>query len=213
MRFPLLLACATVLATGIATAGAAERCATTSGSVWIEGQWENSGGQYQWRPGYWQTSTTTVCTTPPQTWIDGHWAQGANSMVWVEGHYEQAPTVYATAPAPCPPPQTTVVYTPPPQVVYVQRPCPPQTTIVLSTGYGGYNSYNNCNNYGYGYGYQRPCPPPVTYCPPQRPVCAPARPQVSGGVCLPLPSIGFPTVQVGHHRLPVPIPVPIFGRR
>jgi len=208
MRFPLLLACATILATGIASAGAAERCATTSGSVWIEGQWENSGGQYAWRPGYWQTSTTTVCATPPPMWVEGRWAQGANGWVWVEGHYEQAPPVYAAAPAPCPPP-TTVVYTPPPQVVYAQRPCPPQTTVVVSSGYGGYNSY------GYGsYGYQRPCPPPVTYCPPPRPVCVPVvRPPVHVGVCLPRPSIGFPTVKVGHHKLPIPIPVPIFRHR
>jgi WXXGXW repeat (2 copies) len=199
MRFPLLLACATLIATAIATAGAAD------GSVWVEGRWENSGGQYQWRQGYWQTTTTVYTNAPSQppatTWVEGRWAQGANGWVWVEGHYEQAPTPIATGPT-CPPPQ--------PQVVVVERQRP---TVVIGAGYNsGY--YNN------GYGYQRPCPqpvycpPPVVHCPPPVVHCPP-RPVVyapPARVCLPAPALAFPTVRVGNHRLPLP-PIPVFRHR
>jgi hypothetical protein len=202
MRPVLLLACSTLLAVG--SASAAERCAPTgSNSVWIEGRWQQCGGQYTWQPGYWQTTTTTVCTTPPPQWVEGRWAQGANGMVWVEGHYEQAPTVCTTPPPVVytPPPQ--VVYTPPPQVVYVpQRPAV-QTTVVIGGGYYGNNGY--CAPV-------RPvCPPPVYHrpvCPPPVVVCPP-RPVTSIGVCLPKPSIGFPTIN-GHK---IPIPVPVFRKR
>jgi hypothetical protein len=60
-----------------------------------------------------------------------------------------------------------------------------------------------------------PARPVVTYCPPARPVvthCPPVRPGVTVGVSLPRPSIAFPSVQVGNHRLPLP-PVPVFKRR
>lgn len=205
MRLPLLLICASLLATGIVSAGAAE------GSIWIEGRWENCDGQYQWRQGYWQTTTTTTVQTsaPAQRWVEGHWAQGANNnWGWVEGHYEQFPAV-VSAPA-YPPPQ--------PQVVVVQQPRP-TTTVVVGGGYG----------YGYGY-HHRPvvhcpppvvhCPPPVVHCPPRRPVycpppvthCPPVRSGGSVHVSLPRPSLVFPTVKVGGHRLPLP-PIPVFKHR
>lgn len=216
MRLMPLFACATLLAAAVGSTAAAERCASPgAGSVWIEGNWQQSGSQYSWCPGYWQTSTTTVyatqAPTPSPAWVEGRWAQGTNGWVWVEGHYEEAPTYAPQQVVYTPPPQ--VVYAPPP-VVYVQpRPCP-QTTVVVSSGYGGYNGYNG----GYGNGYYRPacpppvtyCPPPVAYCPPPVAYCPPARPHVTVGVALPLPSIGFPSINVGNHRLPVPIPVPIF---
>lgn len=209
MRPALLLACTALFATAIGTASAAERCATTgTSSVWVEGRWQQCGGQYTWQPGYWQTTTTTVCTTPPPQWVEGRWAQGANGMVWVEGHYEQAPTVCTTTP-PCPPQQ--VVYTPPPTVIYEQPRPAVQTTVVI----GGYSSgyYNN------GYCHQRPvcaqpvyqrpvCQPVVTVCPPPVAVCPP-RPVTSVGVSLPLPGIGFPTIN-GHK---IPLPVPVFRHR
>jgi hypothetical protein len=200
MRPALLLACTALIATAVGTASAAERCAPVgSNSVWIEGRWQQCNGQYTWQPGYWQTTTTTVCTTPAPQWVEGHWAQGANGVVWVEGHYEQAPTVCATTPQ--------VVYTPPPQqVVYVPPPRPVQTTVVIGGGYYG-NSYHHGGH----------CPPPVysapvhhhPVCPPPVAVCPPARPSVSVGVHLPKPSIGFPTVN-GHK---VPIPVPVFRNK
>ena len=43
---------------------AADRCATNETQVWIEGSWVSYNGVYSWRPGYWQTTQTTVCTTP-----------------------------------------------------------------------------------------------------------------------------------------------------
>lgn len=205
MRFPLLLACAALLASAIATAGAAD--------VWVEGRWENCNGQYQWRAGYWQTATTTttvVQAPPAQVWVEGRWAQGANGWVWVEGHYENAPC----------PPQPVVVQQPvivqqpcPPPVVVVERPCPPPVVVSANIGYG------------YGYGYGRPmCTTPVyrqpapVYCPPRRPVycpppvthCPPTRSSVS--VRLPAPTLAFPTVKVGSHRLPLP-PIPVFKHR
>lgn len=223
MRFPLFLACASLLAVAMATAGAAE------GSIWVEGRWENTGGQYQWRQGYWQTTTTTVYANAPApaapatTWVEGRWAQGANGWVWVEGHYEQAPQApVATGPT-YPPPQQQ-----PQQVVVVEQPRP-ATTVVVGAGYGyvGYNNGYSSVGYGYNNGY---CAPrPVTYCPPARPVvycpprpvvhCPPARPVVHCPppavycppvrVQLPRPSIAF--VEVGKHKLPVPVPV--FRRR
>jgi hypothetical protein len=127
MRFLTLVACAALTFTAL-DMSAVERCSpNTGGSVWIEGSWQQCGGQHTWRPGYWQATqtTTTVYTTPSTTWIEGHWAQGANGSVWVEGHYQQAPAICTTG--------TTVVYNPPPQVVYVQpRPCP-QTTMAGTT--------------------------------------------------------------------------------
>lgn len=214
MRLPLLLICAAVLASAIATAGAAE------GSIWIEGRWENTGGQYQWRQGYWQTTTTTTTVTnaPAQRWVEGHWAQGANGMVWIEGHYEQAPVpVVVSAP------------TPPPQIVVVQEPRP-APTVVIGASYGYNTGYGYNSGYGYhaGYGYNhRPvCPPvrPVVHCPPPRPVvhCPPPAVHHHGHrgssragvrVSLPRPSIAFPTIEVGRHRLPVPVPVPVFRHR
>jgi hypothetical protein len=205
MRQALLLACTALLATTIGTASAAERCVpVSSNSVWIEGSWQQCNGQYTWKPGYWQTSTTTVCATPPQNWVEGHWAQGANGMVWVEGHYEQAPTVCATTPQ--------VVYAPPQQqVVYVPPPRPAvQTTVVIGGGNCGYSGYYNSGYHNSGYynsGYNQ-CPTPVY----RRPACQqtvvvkpPSRPVQSVNVSLPKPSIGFPTVN--GHKIPLPIPV------
>lgn len=206
MRLPLLLICASLIATGIVSAGAAE------GSVWIEGRWENTNGQYQWRQGYWQTTTTTVqATAPAQRWVEGHWAQGANSnWVWVEGHYETLPP-----PPPIVAQQPVVVQQPPQQVVVVERHSPPPVVVSANIGYG------------YGYGYRQPvcttpvyCPPPVVHCPPRRPVycpppvthCPPVRSGGSVHVSLPRPSLVFPTVKVGSHRLPLP-PIPVFTRR
>ena len=184
MRFLALIACVAFTSTAI-DASAAERCypGTSSGSVWVEGSWQSCGGQYSWRPGYWQTTqtTTTVYATPSTSWEEGHWAQGANGSVWIEGHYQQAPAVCTT--------DTTVVYNPPPQVVYVQpRPCP-QTTVVVNSGYYG----------GYYGGYQRP-------------VCRPVSPHVTVGVAVPLPVPRLPHLSIGHVNH-VPLPVPVFHRR
>jgi hypothetical protein len=183
MRFLALVACVALTFTAL-DMSAVERCSpNTGGSVWIEGSWQQCGGQHTWRPGYWQATqtTTTVYTTPSTTWIEGHWAQGANGSVWVEGHYQQAPAICTTG--------TTVVYNPPPQVVYVQpRPCP-QTTVVVNGGYYG----------GYYGGYQRP-------------VCRPVSPHVTVGVAVPLPVPRLPRLSIGHVNH-IPIPVPVFHRR
>ncbi len=230
MRLLPLFACVVLLAATMGVVTTAERGASPGpGSVWVEGSWEQAGGEYSWRPGYWQTAT--VSSAPTQTWVEGRWAQGANGWVWVEGHYETPPAVVVSNPPQqvvyTPPPQ--VVYTPPPEVVYVQR---PQTTVVVNAGFG----YGN-------YGYHRPACPPVTYCPPvvyhrpvtycppvvhHRPVtycppvvhhrppvtyCPPVRPHVTVGVALPRPSIGFHNVSIGHHKLPIPVPVPNFRNR
>lgn len=191
MRLLTLIACFALSST-IGGVSAAERCFPGSGggSVWIEGSWQQCGGQYSWRPGYWQTAqtttTTTVYTTPSTTWEEGHWAQGANGSVWVEGHYEASPAVYNTG-------TTTVVYsTPPPQVIYEQpRPCP-QTIVVVNGGYGhGHNGY-------YG-GYQRP-------------VCNTVAPRVTVGVAVPLPVPPLPRITIGHVNH-IPFPVPVIRRR
>lgn len=209
MRLPLLLICAAVLASAITSAGAAE------GSIWIEGRWENTGGQYQWRQGYWQTSTTTTTVTnaPAQRWVEGHWAQGANGMVWIEGHYQAVPApVVVSAP------------TPPPQVVVVQEPRPAPTVVIgASYGYNSGYGYNNGYHAGYGYHHRPACPParPVVHCPPPRPVvhCPPPRPVVHhhghnhhghhgssrGGVRVSLPRPSIDIVKVGGIKLPVPV--------
>ena len=202
MRFPLLLASAAVFACASLTASAAE------GSIWVEGRWENTGGQYQWRQGYWQTTTvhtTTTTSAPAQQWVDGHWAQGANGMVWVEGHYQAVPAPIVVS-APTPPP-----------VVVVEEPRP-QTTVVIGAGYGYDSGYGYNSGYGYhsGYSYHRPVCPPV-YCPPVRPVvhCPPVRPVVHAHVHVPplrvqLPRPSIAMVKVGGK---IKLPVPVFERR
>ena len=151
---PLLtpIAAIALCLTSTTTISAADHYVSNGSNVWVEGSWVSCNNSYTWRPGYWQTVQTTVCTTPPPQWVEGQWAQGANGWVWVEGHYQASPTICTTTPS-CPPP-VVIVQQPPPQVVYTQ-PCRPQTTVVIgssvSYGYGHHHGYNN--GYGYYNGY------------------------------------------------------------
>ena len=104
--------------------------------AWVPGQWVQTGNQYTWQAGHWQTSTAIVASSGQQVWLAGRWEQNpSGGWTWIEGHYETPPPL-AQAPAQ-PAPQPVVqqqpvvvqqpVYVSQPQPVYVAQ---PQTVYV-----------------------------------------------------------------------------------
>jgi len=50
--------------------------------IWVEGEWEERGGRYVYKPGYW--------VVPPHRharWAPGHWRHFHGGWGWVPGHW------------------------------------------------------------------------------------------------------------------------------
>ena len=50
--------------------------------IWVEGEWEERGGRYVYKPGYW--------VVPPHRharWTPGHWRHFRGGWGWVPGHW------------------------------------------------------------------------------------------------------------------------------
>ena len=94
--------------------------ASNGSSVWVPGTWENQGGQWVWREGYWRTASAPVpapvyhtaepvevvyAEAPPPApmvevqpvaphahavWIPGHWRWHHRRHVWIGGRWDVA---------------------------------------------------------------------------------------------------------------------------
>ncbi|MBA3829175.1 MAG: YXWGXW repeat-containing protein [Taibaiella sp.] len=50
--------------------------------VWVEEEWENRGGRYEWAGGHW--------VAPPREgarFVPGHWRRRPGGEVWIPGHW------------------------------------------------------------------------------------------------------------------------------
>ncbi|MBA3938161.1 MAG: hypothetical protein H0X38_11910 [Planctomycetes bacterium] len=148
---PLLLVLALIAAlpAGANAQSSDGMTSTQTTQAWMPGQWVQSGNQYTWQAGHWQTSTTTTAVAGQPVWLAGRWEQNpSGGWTWIEGHYETPPPLLAQGPAQ-PPPQPVVQQQPVvvqqqpvvvQQPVYVQQPQPiyvsqPQTVYVQQPVY------------------------------------------------------------------------------
>lgn len=56
-----------------------ERFEARSGYVWVRGNWQWNGNQYDWQAGHWEREKAG------HAWSDGRWDQQNGGWVWVEG--------------------------------------------------------------------------------------------------------------------------------
>jgi len=50
--------------------------------VWVEEEWVERGGRYEWAGGHWVEPPR-----PHARWIPGHWANRPRGWVWIPGHW------------------------------------------------------------------------------------------------------------------------------
>jgi len=50
--------------------------------VWVEGEWRERNGRYEYKPGYW-----VVPPRPHARWVRGHWRHYRGGWAWIPGHW------------------------------------------------------------------------------------------------------------------------------
>jgi WXXGXW repeat (2 copies) len=92
---PLFLATASLLAAPLSTGCTAhgelvvdeppapreEVVEARPGFVFIHGNWQRRGGQWEWRAGRYERER------PGHAWVEGRWEPRGNGRVWVEGRW------------------------------------------------------------------------------------------------------------------------------
>lgn len=52
--------------------------------VWVDEEWVERGGRYEWAGGHW-----VLPPRPGVVWIPGHWANRPRGWVWIRGHWRR----------------------------------------------------------------------------------------------------------------------------